>query len=208
MKIKTAIALAFATSITITSVPSIAIANPIPIRIPLALSEEKGDVMGGQALTLSGYHIQDTTEVCFGEKCVTPDSTSPSEVKVVTPPHHGVQGGNANNQVVPDYQKGLVTVKVKYSDGKSSELRNQYEYDALTPRGRQMSYTLAHWNKYDSNRYGNWNAVGGDCANFVSAALFEWLGPEKGARAEWYNKYADWVAANPTKNPFNDPMES
>ncbi|WP_169725669.1 amidase domain-containing protein [Leifsonia xyli] len=63
---------------------------------------------------------------------------------------------------------------------------------------------LAHWEKYDSARYGDFSPVGGDCMNFVSAGLAEWFG-SKSIRPDWYNSFAAWVAKHPGANPYNDP---
>ncbi|PZF60390.1 hypothetical protein DEI92_08605 [Curtobacterium sp. MCBD17_034] len=57
-------------------------------------------------------------------------------------------------------------------------------YAALTAVDRQLQYAMAHWSNYNLAEYGNMNAIGGDCANFVSQTLVArgWQ-----QRDDWYN---------------------
>ncbi|ODA89924.1 hypothetical protein ATY41_11630 [Leifsonia xyli subsp. xyli] len=183
--------------------PSVAAAEPVPNGRAISLSKTVGDVMGGEHITIRGWNLRDTTQVCFGQGCVPVTSATFWKVEVTAPPHYGYQGGQAQ-AVVPDYQEGDVAVTLKQGDKKTANCRRSYRYKALTATGREMSYLLAHWEKYDSARYGNFDPVGGDCMNFVSAGLAEWFG-RNSHRPDWYNAFADWVAKHPTANPYNDP---
>ncbi|WP_081689836.1 IPT/TIG domain-containing protein [Leifsonia xyli] len=96
------------------------------------LSKTVGDVMGGEHIAITGRHLQNATEVCFGQGCVPVTSATPKKVTVTTPPHYGYQGGQAQ-AVVPDYQKGTVTVTFKRGQRETVIALQRYRYEALTP---------------------------------------------------------------------------
>ena len=70
---------------------------------------------------------------------------------------------------------------------------------------RQMNYLFAHWNNYNTSRYGDFNAWGGDCQNFVSQSLVArgWT-----MTPEWYNDWPhnSWSAAWVHVPSFNSWM--
>ncbi|WP_081689832.1 amidase domain-containing protein [Leifsonia xyli] len=183
--------------------PSMAATTSPVDPVVTALSKAVGDVMGGEQITISGENLQNATQVCFGLGCVPVTSATSTTVEVTTPAHYGYQGGQAQ-AVVPDYQEDTVTVTVKLSDEEKASAPQPYRYEALTRTGREMSYVLAHWDKYDNARYADFNPVGGDCANFASAGLAEWFGRDR-TRMDWYNQYGSWQASRPNINLWTDP---
>jgi hypothetical protein len=62
------------------------------------------------------------------------------------------------------------------------------------PIQKQLSYTMKHWNHYNTAVYGDLNPVGGDCANFVSQSL---IARGWNMNDQWYNHDAagDWSPA-------------
>lgn len=101
----------------------------------------------------------------------------------------------------------LVTGQVPAIDAGAVLDSGPYVYDAVGEAAvdRQMAYLFAHWNNYNTARYGDFNAWGGDCQNFVSQSLVArgWT-----MTPEWYNDWPhnSWSAAWVHVPSFNSWM--
>ncbi|MGO2658347.1 amidase domain-containing protein [Mycetocola reblochoni] len=156
-----------------TATPS-ASATPTPSATPAvtALSAATGGVTGGDELTVTGTGLSGATAVAFGEERGT-------DVEVVDDATLTVR--------VPasvDYQTGSVAVRVLDGDELLAEA-GDYAYDLVSGVDRQMQYLFQYWEDYNSDEWGDMNAVGGDCANFTSQGLIA-RGWEQ--RDDWYSR--------------------
>ncbi len=106
--------------------------------------------------------------------------TSPTEVTVVVPPS-------------ATYDAGTATVDAWQGARKVDSPDVEVVYEVQTAVDRQMQYAFDHWNDYNLAQYGDFNAWGGDCINFVSQTLVArgWQPTE-----DWFNDaQEDWAPA-------------
>ncbi|WP_164088460.1 amidase domain-containing protein [Frondihabitans sp. 762G35] len=129
----------------------------------VAIAPASGSVVGGQSVTLTGTGLTGVDRVTF-------DGVAASRVTVA--------GSTRVTAVVPqavDFQPATAVVKVFRG---STEVRAasadglSYGWTVTTGVDREMQYAFAHWRTASYNpAYYDFNAVGGDCQNFVSQSL-------------------------------------
>ncbi|ROQ39830.1 IPT/TIG domain-containing protein [Frondihabitans sp. PhB188] len=120
-----------------------------------SLSATSGGLVGGSTVTISGTSLADVSAVKFGTVAATSVKATATSVTAVVP--HAV-----------DYQPSTVDVTV--TGASSSGL--SYDYKVTDGVDREMQYAFQHWSAKAYNAsFANFNAVGGDCQNFVSQAL-------------------------------------
>jgi hypothetical protein len=153
------------------SAPSAA-ATPAVARAT-ALSSSSGSLVGGEKVTISGTNLTGVTAVTFGGIASTAVAVvSPTTVTAVVP-------------ASKDYQPASGGVVVAKGSAVVASARTlTYTWAATTPVDREMQYAFAHWNAPTYNTaYYNFDAVGGDCQNFVSQSL---LAAGLAKTSSWY----------------------
>lgn len=124
---------------------------------------------------LQGVGLATVRSVQFGASVARVLARSATMLTVKAPP-------------ADDYQPQTVPVILKSATGAVvAREQNAFTYVALPGVSAQLSYALAHWDSYNTQQYGNLNADGGDCANFVSQTLVArgWA-----MNNDWYNNDA------------------
>ncbi|PFG29304.1 amidase domain-containing protein [Paramicrobacterium agarici] len=140
-------------------VPS-ATATPIAIPTVEAASPASGSLSGGDTVTLTGSSLSQVTAVMFGEQAATDLTVVDENTITVVAPRHAT------------YQSGSVAITAKSGEQTVPATGDlSYEYTAVSDVDRQMQYALAYWKDYNDDEWGNYNPLGGDCANFVSQTL-------------------------------------
>jgi hypothetical protein len=152
-----------------TSAPS---ATPTIARAT-ALSSSSGSLVGGEKVTVSGTNLTGVTGVTFnGIASPSVVVVSPTSVTAVVPGSKGYQPASGGVVV----SKGSTVV--------ASARSLTYTWAATTPVDKEMQYAFAHWNAPTYNTaYYNFDAVGGDCQNFVSQSL---LAAGLAKTSSWY----------------------
>lgn len=159
-----------------------------------AIKPALGALSGGERVTITGAQLADVTEVEFNGSSA-PIVAQTSAAITVTAPHS------------LDYTAGDVAVTV-YTEGGALDAELTYTYATLTDVDRQMEYAFARWNNYNTAQYGNFNAWGGDCINFVSQTLVArgWATSEEwfnNSQQEWGTAFVyvpgfdEWLTAHP-----------
>jgi Putative amidase domain len=123
-----------------------------------SLSRNSGGVVGGDRLEIRGSRLDAVTAVRFGGREATIVNRGSASVSVVVP--HAV-----------DYAAGAVPVTLTTAAGAGLEVPHQYRYTLERPVDRQLHYAFRYWNDADTARFGDFDEMGGDCANFVSQTL-------------------------------------
>lgn len=143
------------------------------------LSHEAGRLSGGQTVVLTGAHLDNVTSVLFGARAATITATA-SDALTLSTPHQA------------RYTPKRVPVTLLAADGSVVDPAIGYRYRAVTDVDRQMRYAFRYWKNYNSDVYGDFNASGGDCANFVSQTLQArgWA-----PTPSWSPRLTDWVYA-------------
>lgn len=142
-----------------------------------------GSLSGGEAVTITGENLAAVSRVTFGGRAATGITEVSNETVIVTVPHS------------IDYSAGTVEVEVFATadfDRVASTRPLAYDYQTLTAVDRQLEYAFDHWRDYNTAQYGDFNALGGDCMNFVSQTLVArgWT-----QTAEWFNdRGIDWAS--------------
>ncbi|MGV8876328.1 MAG: amidase domain-containing protein [Rhodoglobus sp.] len=146
-----------------------------------SVSAATGSLVGGEIIVITGTALTAETQITFGGVPASAVEVIDSENLTVTVPASA------------DYQPATVIVGL-VSDAATASSSLTYTYAVSGPVDRQMRYLMAHWSDYNVDDYGDLNAVGGDCANFVSQSLLErgWKMSD-----DWfsYDSGADWSAA-------------
>lgn len=140
-------------------VPS-ATATAVSIPTVNEVSPASGSLSGGDTVTLTGESLGQVSAVTFGDRAATDLTVVDDNTVTVVAPRDAT------------YQPGTVDVVAMIGEQAvpaSAEL--SYEYTAVTPVDRQMQYALAYWKDYNDEEWGDYNPLGGDCANFVSQTL-------------------------------------
>lgn len=153
-----------------------------------------GSLSGGEQLVLRGTGLTAVTAVRVGtERAVMTESTN-TEI-VVEVPH------------AADWSAGSARVDIVLG-GSARDTGFAWTYRVETPVDRQLEYAFRHWDTYNIAFFGDFNAWGGDCMNFVSQTLVARGWP---MTDEWYNlaqvdwadpfvhvpSFDEWLAAHP-----------
>lgn len=144
-----------------------------------SISATEGSLVGGETVEIAGVGLTDATAVEVDGVDATILSQTNTALAFTVP--HSV-----------DYVSGE-TVPVTVLDGTDAVAEFDYTYLSLTAVDRQLEYAFAHWNSYNTAYYGDFNAWGGDCINFVSQTLVArgWV-----PTSDWFNDaQEDWAAA-------------
>ncbi|MEP6480391.1 MAG: amidase domain-containing protein [Rhodoglobus sp.] len=163
-----------------------------------SISPDHGSLAGGEKVTLIGKNLAGVTAVTFGANKVSElqhvdDTTITLAVPSVT-----------------NYVASAVTVAVSttgQSDPNAAGLT--YTYQVETNVDRQMQYLFTYWDNYNVAQYGDFNDIGGDCANFVSQSLVargwamtdDWYSYDGGS--SWGGPWGyvpdldDWLSSHP-----------
>jgi len=142
-----------------------------------ALSPATGALAGGDVITLTGSALGSISSVSF-------DGTEATDLTVVDDSTVTVVAPHA-----AEYVPGSVEVLVDGGDVATLS----YDYQVVTAVDSQLQYAFAHWNAYNLDEFGDFNASGGDCQNFVSQTLLArgWTTTD-----DWYNDAGtDWADA-------------
>lgn len=144
-----------------TAAPKPAAVEPVSMHVSVVADVDapEGPVSGGGEIAITGIGLSDVTQVLVGGRPAT-GVTVVDDTRVMA--------------AVPrtaDYQPATEDITVLAGDEPVASVRkNTYTYAALTPVDKQLGYALSHWENYNA-AYGNYNPLGGDCANFVSQTL-------------------------------------
>lgn len=155
----------------------IASAGPPPVLDPHPPTA--GALAGGETVELTGQHLAGVTAVRFGGRDARIDEVSNGRIQVTVPNAEG-------------YTPGPVDVSVR-AGGAELDAGFEHRYDELTAIDRQLAYAFTHWESYNTAAYGDFNAWGGDCMNFVSQTLVArgWT-----PTSDWFNDaQREWASA-------------
>lgn len=144
-----------------------------------SVSATEGSLVGGETVEITGGGLSDVTAIEVGGSDAPLLSQSNDTVVFAVPHSETYVNGET------------VTIEVVDSLGTAAEF--DYTYRTLTAVDRQLEYAFAHWNSYNTAYYGDFNAWGGDCQNFVSQTLVArgWTVTD-----EWFNDaQEDWAPA-------------
>lgn len=173
----------------------------------LEAADWAGSLAGGAELTLTGASLTGVTAVRFGSAEADLLDVSNGELTLRVP--HA-----------DDWSAGTVPVIVEHDRG--SQQAGSWTYRVETAVDRQLEYAFRHWDDYNTTHFGDFNAWGGDCMNFVSQTLLArgWTFTE-----DWYNlaqqdwsdafvhvpSFDAWLAAHPeygaTRHGLDDGRE-
>lgn len=149
-----------------------------PVQVD-AISATEGSLTGGETVSIAGVGLSDVTAIEVGG----------SDAQLLTQSNDTVTFAVPHSET---YVNGeTVTVAVEDSLGTAAEF--DYTYRTLTAVDRQLEYAFAHWDSYNTVYFGDFNAWGGDCQNFVSQTLVArgWAVTD-----EWFNDaQEDWAPA-------------
>ncbi|BDZ48021.1 hypothetical protein GCM10025867_02620 [Frondihabitans sucicola] len=125
-----------------------------------SVSPASGSLVSGEKATITGTSLTGVDKVTFNGVAAT-------DVAVVN--------ARTVTAVVPaavDYQPSAGAVAVFKGSAQVPGSALTYTWSTQTGVDREMQYAFAHWNATTYNAsYINFNAVGGDCQNFVSQSL-------------------------------------
>lgn len=144
-----------------------------------SISATEGSLVGGETIEITGVGLTDATAVDVDGVDATV-LTATNESLTFTMPHS------------VDYVSGEV-VAIDVLTGSDIVASFDYTYLSLTAVDRQLEYAFAYWNDYNTEFYGDFNAWGGDCINFVSQTLVArgWVPTD-----DWFNDaQEDWAPA-------------
>lgn len=147
------------------------------------VSPTQAGVSQEPTVTLEGDGLDNVDTVKFGTADARIRKVEGSDKLVVVAP-------SATN-----YAPATVDITLLNADGKPvAKKKDAFKYTVKSGVDKQLTYALAHWNKFNTSQYGDLNPVGGDCANFVSQTLIQrgWK-----MNDQWYNHdaAADWSPA-------------
>ncbi len=134
------------------------------------LTTTSGGLSGGETVGILGIGLGAVTAVSFGGQPADLLAVTNTEVTVVVPHTIG-------------YEPGEVAISLETSEGPvAGDLT--WQYVVASAVDRQLEYAFRHWNDYNLTYFGDFNAWGGDCMNFVSQTLLArgWRVTE-----EWFN---------------------
>ncbi|GAA4679533.1 amidase domain-containing protein [Frondihabitans cladoniiphilus] len=163
-----------------------------------SVSPAAGSLVAGEKATIEGADLTGVTRVTFGDQEATDVTVvSPTQVTLVVPHAVNYQPGSA---AVTAY-KGTVAV--------AATKPLTYTWAVQTGVDKEMQYAFAHWNTTTYNpAYYDFNAVGGDCQNFVSQSLLArglattagWFYTSQSSHSESWGyapSFNSYLAANP-----------
>jgi hypothetical protein len=156
------------------------------------LSPASGSVAAGEAVTITGSNLEQVTEVRFGGIPAAVKTIDSATITVIAP--------------APANYAPTTTGVELFSGPQKAATELAFTYVVETPVDRQLSYAFAHWNSYNIASFGDFNAWGGDCQNFVSQTLLArgWV-----ETPEWYNHaQEDWADAFVHVPSFVDWLDS
>ncbi|SEB45165.1 IPT/TIG domain-containing protein [Paramicrobacterium humi] len=172
-----------------------------------SMSPSTGSVSGGDTVTLTGASLGTVSAVEFGGEAA-------SEVTVVDE--------NTVTAVVPhaaEYQAGSVDVSVRIGEeAVTPKDALDFDYAVVSPVDKQLQYAFDHWDDYNIAAWGDYNPLGGDCANFVSQTLVArgwqqtptWHNNGGRATSAWSYVPAmdNWLKSNPEVTRLSDDQRS
>ena len=156
--------------------PAPAAFEPVSVNVSVVadIDAPEGPVSGGGEIAITGLGLSDVTQVLVGGVPARSITVIDDTRVMAAVPR------------TPDYQPRTAEIQVLAGDTEVPELSTStYTYSALTPVDRQLGYALSHWENYNAE-FGNYNPVGGDCANFVSQTLL----------ARGWQMNSTWSSAN------------
>lgn len=125
-----------------------------------SMSPAEGSLSGGETVTITGSALADVSGVMFGDEAASAVTVVDENTVTAVVPH------------AETYQPGSVDVTVQIGDeALSGAAALEFSYSAVTPVDSQMQYAFEHWDDYNVIAWGDYNPLGGDCANFVSQTL-------------------------------------
>jgi hypothetical protein len=125
-----------------------------------AVTPASGSLVSGEKATISGTSLTGVDKVTFNGVAATDVTVVNAKTVTATVP------------AAVDYQPSSGSVAVYKGAAQVSGSALKYTWAPTTGVDKEMQYAFAHWNASTYNAsYTNFNAVGGDCQNFVSQAL-------------------------------------
>ena len=144
-----------------------------------AMAPLEGALTGGETATITGSELTAVTRVEIAGEPVEIVGTTNSELTVSIP-------------AAALYEAGPVDIEL-FAGGVELPSELSWNYVTATAVDRQLEYAFRYWDVYNRAAYGDFNAWGGDCMNFVSQTLVArgwWLMPD------WFNSaQEDWAPA-------------
>lgn len=164
------------------------------IAVASTIAPAQGGLVGGETVTITGTGLEVVTAVEFNGSTAQMLAQSSTEISVTAP--HTIS-----------YTAGDVPVTLATPSGEADGAL-VYRYATLSAVDRQLEYAFAHWNNYNVAAYGDFNAWGGDCINFVSQTLVArgWVPTEdwfNNAQEEWGSAFVhvpsfdEWLSSHP-----------
>lgn len=172
----TALALTACTGATLDAAARLVGLDPVHVE---TISATEGSLAGGETVEITGTGLSDVTAIEVGG----------ADARLLTQSNDTVTFAVPHSET---YVNGE-TVTVAVEDSLGTAARFEYTYRTLTPVDRQLEYAFAHWDSYNTAYFGDFNAWGGDCQNFVSQTLVArgWAVTD-----EWFNEaQEDWAPA-------------
>lgn len=125
-----------------------------------AVSPTSGSLVSGEKATITGTSLSGVDKVTFNGVAATDVTVVDSRTVTATVP------------AAVNYQPSSGAVAVFKGATQVTGKSLTYTWATTTSVDKEMQYAFAHWNGSTYNAsYINFNAVGGDCQNFVSQAL-------------------------------------
>lgn len=143
------------------------------------LSATSGGLAGGELVTVEGAHLSAVTAVSVGGQ----------DARILESTNGALTFEVPNSR---DYTPGAVPVTLETHSGELDSPLG-WEYIVATAVDRQLEYAFRHWDDYNTVFFGDFNAWGGDCMNFVSQTLIArgWAPTD-----DWFNlAQEDWAPA-------------
>lgn len=161
-----------------------------------SLGTSAGSLVGGEQQILTGRGLEAVDQILVGGVSVTHFVVAGNTLTFAMPRSEQYEAGPVNVEVVAGSVPVVVTVDLRYT------------YEVRTGVDRQLEYAFRHWDEYNLALFGDFNPVGGDCANFVSQTLIArgWQ-----MTPSWFNEggsswssswiytpaFESWLLANP-----------
>lgn len=137
-----------------------------------AVTPASGSLVSGEKATISGTSLTGVDKVTFNGVAATDVTVVNAKTVTATVP------------AAVDYQPSSGAVAVYKGAAQVSGSALKYTWAPTTGVDKEMQYAFAHWNAPTYNTaYYNFDAVGGDCQNFVSQSL---LAAGLAKTSSWY----------------------
>lgn len=164
-----------------------------------SLSATAGSLVGGEQQVLTGRGLDEIEKIQVGGTTVTNFVVTENTLTFTMPRSTQYVAGPVEIEIIPRSESVPVVAAADLT----------YTYEVRTGVDRQLAYAFQHWENYNLAEFGNFNPVGGDCANFVSQTLIargwlmtdEWFhrGGARGTSSSWIYTpaFESWLLANP-----------